>query len=79
MPPAHNLMSRQATLLHLLAMLREDVGGEDEDPDGLGVTITDLANFQNLHDLPDGMDEDWEDVDGSGDEIEEDQDGHEHL
>lgn len=63
-------MSRQATLLHLLAMLREDAEN-DQDEDGLGVTITDLNDLQNLHDLHGGIEEEWEDVDDPEDELEE--------
>ena len=77
LPPAHNLMSRQATLLHLLAMLREDAE-DDDDEDELGVTITDLHDFQDLHDLHDGIDEEWEDLDDPDAELEEHQRTHEH-
>lgn len=77
LPPAHNLMSRQATLLHLLAMLREDAENDGEDT-GLPVTITDLADFQNMHDLDENLhdlghdlEEEWEDLDDPDVESEE--------
>lgn len=77
LPPAHNLMSRQATLLHLLAMLREDAEGDEDGEDELGVTTIDLNDLQNLHDLHDHMLE-WDDLEEPEDEVGEDQPPHEH-
>lgn len=69
-------MSRQATLLHLLAMLREDTDNEDEGEDELGVTTIDLNDLQNLHDLHDHMLE-WDDLE-EPDELGEHQHADDH-
>ena len=59
-------MSRQATLLHLLALLREETD-EGEDENGADADI--VNEFQNLHYLHGPVDEDWDDLDNSEEDI----------